>query len=213
MVLARVAIDPGRPPRVYGVDNGVRRPLGAYDTTRITGVSWVHAGRYARDHARDMLAEGLELRFSAPVRADSFDEGVFDLWAIEGGTGRRGLIYHVDGKLVPVAGEPADAWTRVRYVQDSDEVLQPGDRLLITVRASFLLDLCCRPVDGDHVGGRVPLLPEYLGRWGNRPLPLPPCPPPEPDRLLPWRSGNGEPGGTFESWFWIADDGSRRNAR
>jgi hypothetical protein len=70
--------------------------------------------------------------------------------------------------------------------------------VLIIVRSAFLLDDCCRPVDGAHVGGRVPVLA------GSPPASQTPqrtvCDFP-PGGIGPWTSGAGA--ANFESWFWI----------
>ena len=72
--------------------------------------------------------------------------------------------------------------------------------MLVIVRTCFILDECCRPVDGNHIGGRVPILPEY--KEYDRSQTPGACAHP-PLSFGPWTSGNGTPGGTFESWFYI----------
>ena len=47
--------------------------------------------------------------------------------------------------------------------------------LYITLKCDFILDCHGRPVDGNHLRGRL-------------------------------RTGDGTPGGIFESWFWVEDD-------
>jgi hypothetical protein len=116
----------------------------------------------------------------------------------------------------------------VVFRQATDERWSPGDRLHLRLRCDFVLDACCLPVDGNHVGGRVPLLPDGIaperqdgddehgsrerggehgghehgghehGGHGDRRL----CER-SPFRPGAWRSGNGTPGGTFESWFYV----------
>jgi hypothetical protein len=50
------------------------------------------------------------------------------------------------------------------------------------------------------VGGLVPQLAAYKDAVQAKCLPpRPPC----ADRPQPWSSGNGRPGATFESWFFI----------
>ena len=97
---------------------------------------------------------------------------------------------------------------RLRYqFRHLEECPEPGDRVLIVVRCAFILDECCRPVDGLNVGGRVP----YVDDEG-RPHPdeRPPaergdsCQIP-PWGYGPWTSGNGTGGGTFESWFYVEE--------
>jgi hypothetical protein len=88
----------------------------------------------------------------------------------------------------------------LKFHQTSRETLQEGDRVLIVVRTGFILDECCRPVDGNHIGGRVPILPEC--KEYDRSQTPSACAHP-PLSFGPWTSGNGTPGGTFESWFYI----------
>jgi hypothetical protein len=88
---------------------------------------------------------------------------------------------------------------RVIVRDDTSESLNYGDRVLITLRSAFLLDNCCRPVDGTHVGGRVPLLPgspEALATPTRTVCAVP------PGGIGPWTSGAGG-AANFESWFWI----------
>jgi hypothetical protein len=80
----------------------------------------------------------------------------------------------------------------------------PDDRYIIIIRAPFILDECCRPLDGAHVGGRVPLIDDRehghheAGHWDV-------CPKPPPG-YGPWASGTGYPGANFESWFYVAEE-------
>jgi len=94
----------------------------------------------------------------------------------------------------------------VRGAQHKADRIDPGDRVLIQLRSAFVLDRCCRAVDGEHIGGFVPQLPDYIGQWPilNHPI-HPPCRRPEPHPFAHWTSGNGTPGGTFESWFYVGD--------
>jgi len=78
--------------------------------------------------------------------------------------------------------------------------------VFIVVRTDFILDRCCRPVDGNHTGGRVPLLPAFHENKPEAGMPkyATTCIDP-PRRYGSWTSGNGSPGGAFESWFYIED--------
>ena len=79
-----------------------------------------------------------------------------ELTGIESGAGRSASIYNIEGEFVDL---PADELHRraFAYRRTTDETLQYGDRLLITVRGDFILDECCRALDADHLGGGVPL--------------------------------------------------------
>ncbi|MFD5748763.1 hypothetical protein [Streptomyces sp. NPDC127033] len=170
---------------------------------------------------------GLVVRFSAGVRTDTLRRGVVELQVIEGGSGRNASSWYmggafadpdvesVTGSAPAAAAEPgaepeAEAaagsagsprFTReFRYRQTTRETLQDGDRVLVTVRTAFLLDRCCRPVDGTHVGGRVPTIDaEATGseRRGGCDLP--------PSGVGPWTSGTGSGGDVFESWFFVKE--------
>jgi len=190
------------------IDNSIRRPIAPFVPTRIAGVSWVHDGTYRPAHADQMLHDGLVIQFSDDVHAASLGRGVIDLWVIQGGGGRRGDLYNVPIEILP--GNPGGALTRTaiaRVPVYRGDRLDPGDRVIVQLRSSFVLDRCCRAVDGDHVGGRVPQLAAYADRWPSlTPAPAAPCRRPEPRSFGPWASGDGAPAGNFESWFYVGDD-------
>jgi hypothetical protein len=120
------------------------------------------------------------------------------------------------GKFEEPTGKDGEFTDHFRYRQTTRETLQDGDRVLITVRAAFILDHCCRPVDGTNVGGRVP----FIGRakadaetetdHGHDPKPEPEptgCLVP-PTGIGPWTSGTGAGGDVFESWFFVTEERS-----
>lgn len=200
VLLARIEdFVPGQALKADQIFNEVRRPVTPYLATRVAGVSWTHGATYTADEAFQIL-EALQVRFTRPILTSTLRRGVVDVWVIEGGSGRHADIYNRDGKIIkPEPPEPAT--DTLIFNADTDETLQDGDRVLITVRTSFLLDRCCRPVDGENVGGRVARLPNSpVGTLDDGPL---------PDCLLqpgiPLTSGNGSPAGTFESWFFVKE--------
>ena len=211
VLLATICWNPSRPLTNDDIDNGVRRKLALYEPTVITGISWQHGAVYTSDQAKVVLGteqsggtrtDGIEIQFSKPVYAETLTPGVIDLWRIQGGRGIRGMISRIEGRYKdkPVSG----LITSVKCTDESGETLSAYDEVLITVRTSFILDECCQPVDGTHVGGRVPQIAEYRGKY---PVEYPeeqshPCPHP-PGRYGPWTSGTGTPGGNFESWFFV----------
>jgi hypothetical protein len=94
---------------------------------------------------------------------------------------------------------------RIVYRDSTDERPRPGDRIVVIVRCDFLLDACCRPVDGNHVGGRV----AYVGGAGGKGDPAEHAKGHPPEAVcagLRAASGIGSFGGSFESWFYIARD-------
>ncbi|HWO25309.1 MAG TPA: hypothetical protein VNO30_41500 [Kofleriaceae bacterium] len=197
------------------IEADLRRPLAPFVPTRIVGVSWAHGGSYAPTDVDAMLREGLVIRFSDEVYASTLGRAVIEAWIIEGGDGRRGDIYNADITIAPE--EHATDPTLCRAVRahvraQRNDRLDPGDRVLIQLRSGFVLDRCCRPVDGEHVGGLVPVIKEYEGKWAVRnpdELPKAPCHHHEPRARTPWVSGNGSSGGNFESWFFVHDDHQR----
>jgi hypothetical protein len=239
VLLAAIEVTDGRPLRPDDLDVSVRRPFGLYTPTVITGINWRHGGSYAAASARDLLGRrnsgGLELRFSRKVHAETVTPGVMDVRILRGGRGYAGGIQWIQGGFLPPDG--TGLVDRIHWRASTDETPQPDDRILIILRCDFILDACCRPVDGNHVGGRVPeiagggrrrvvaLLEDArgdragaAGRDPARPLPgtgdgrpegatvgdgkVPPCAR-MPEHRGPWTSGNGQPGGSFESWIFI----------
>jgi hypothetical protein len=198
VVLARIDdVAPGHALEAAQIHNGVRQMLTRHRLTTITGISFVHGATYTRDVATELLIKGFEVRFSDPVRVNTLTEEVVDIIVYQGGGGQRDSTYPKPGRYHQFTA--SDYTDRFVYRQRGDERLEHGDRVVIQVKADFILDECCRAVDGNHLGGRVPLLPGYDKYAANRP---PGCDVP-PDRPGPWVSGNGTQGGTFETWFLV----------
>lgn len=190
------------------VDHTIRRTIAPFAPTRIAGVSWAHGGAYPPALADQMLREGLVIEFSDDVHAETLRRGVLDLWIVQGGGGRRGDIYSAPIELVPGnSGAQLTRWITARVPAHRADRIDPGDRVIIQLRSAFVLDRCCRAVDGEHIGGLVPQLPAYHAIYPSSTAPqIPPCTRPEPRTLARWMSGNGMPAGNFESWFYIGDD-------
>lgn len=201
---------PTKPLMAAAIDNWVRRPLTTYVTTKVKGVSWAHGATYSLDNATTILGNegdtksGFVVEFTRPVLAETITEGVIDVWVIQGPRGAAAQIQHLEGEFVdkPDSGPI----TRVQYRRLADDSPDPGDRVLIQVRTNFILDACCRAVDGENLGGRVPLLDEFNERlkWDKTKRPKPVCVSPPPGHVYaPWKSGNGNEGGDFTSWFFV----------
>ena len=207
VVLAHISWPVDDPLGAADIDWGPRRDISVYQSAVIDGISWVHGASYDSAGAKIVLGteqrgysrtDGIELHFSKPVYAETLQPGIVDLWRVQAGKGLAGVISQIEGSYVdkPDSGL-VDSF---KFRDDSGETLNRGDRVLIQVRANFILDACCRPVDGEHVGGLVPQLAAYKDAVEAKCLPTrPPC----ADRRQPWTSGNGRPGTTFESWFFI----------
>lgn len=198
VALAKISgFKPGEPLDEEQIDNGVRQMLTRHRLTTVTGISFVHGATYSRDLATELLVSGFEVRLSDPVRVDTLTNGVVDILVYTGGSGVAGTIYAKQGRFEKFpTGDYVD---RFIYRQRGDERLEHGDRVLIQVKADFILDKCCRAVDGNHLGGRVPLLPGYDRFDAKRPDTCRVS----PDRPGAWVSGNGSQGGTFETWFLV----------
>ncbi|WP_262697550.1 MULTISPECIES: hypothetical protein [Streptomyces] len=210
--LARIdCVDWYEPVRRDHIHMNVRRPFGRHLPTVITGVNWIHGHTYTIDEAKDLLGTldqdgGLVVRFSADVRSDTLRPGVVEFQVIEGGSGRNASTWYMGGTFAdpdPDSEDCDEFIQEFRYRQTTRETLQDGDRVLITVRAAFLLDRCCRPVDGTHVGGRVPLIRTgstlSAEHGGDDCCDLP------PSGIGPWTSGTGAGGDVFESWFFVKE--------
>jgi hypothetical protein len=182
------------------VRNDVRRWITTYEPVTITGINWVHgATNYTPVEARKILQDdGLTIQFSRPILTETVTMGVVDVLIFQGGRGQHGGIYYLDGEV----STPDDRHVVFKYT--ARETLQNNDRVFVIVRTDFILDKCCRPVDGNHTGGRVPLLPAFKENEPAAGMPdtATVCLTP-PHRYGAWTSGNGNPGGTFESWFFI----------
>jgi hypothetical protein len=188
------------------VHNEVRRRVGTYAFTTITGVNWAHGREYHRDAVRLMLKEGLVVHFSRPVWVDPVHQrGAIDVYHVESRNTRHPNIIELRGEIAPC---PAPTHELRYHIPHLEECPEKGDRLFVVVRCGFLLDECCRPVDGLNVGGRIPRFGEEYPPCGEetpRAHGDAPCGVP-PWGYGPWASGNGTGGGTFESWFYVADN-------
>ena len=211
LLLARIRIHRDRPVGPDDIDHSVRRRFGLYEPTVIKGVSWLHGFTYSLEAADLMLGTddpdaGLEIRFSRPVRAETLEKGVVDLWRIEGGRGGRGESRNLEAALI-VPTPTGGMVDRIFISNSSRERVQLGDRIFVTVRGAFILDSCCRAVDGAHLGGRVPRLPgedeatRRVMEEEAKAIPPSGCIRP-PHGPVPWTTGAG---GNFESWFYISE--------
>ncbi|WP_410636483.1 hypothetical protein [Amycolatopsis sp. cmx-4-83] len=220
--LARIDdVDFAQPVREDRIHLDVRRFFGRRVPTVITGVNWKHGHTYTVNEARELLGTqknsgGLVVEFSDGVRVDSLRRGVVEIQVIEGGAGRNADTWYMGGTFEEPTPKDGEFTDHFRYRQTTRETLQDGDRVLITVRAAFILDHCCRPVDGTNVGGRVPFTGhadtdvEIETGHGHDPKPEPDptgCLVP-PTGIGPWTSGTGAGGDVFESWFFITEERS-----
>ena len=142
---------------VTAIDNSVRRLVERPLTLRPR--SPASAGRTApptvarrqRSSVASDGTAGIQVRFSRPVLTSTLTDGVVELCVIEGGRTKHAGVYVLEGEFESFGDATTVESFRFRY--RGDENLDPGDRLMVTIRCAFILDECCRPVDGAHVGG------------------------------------------------------------
>ncbi len=213
ILLATITLAKDEPVTQDDIDNGARRRFGLYDPTVITGINWVNGTAYSRDVANDLLGwkdddAGLVITFSRPVHVSTIIPGTVEIMRITGGGGLSGVLAAMEGEFVDL---PDDGMVdRIRYRNTTGESVQEKDRIMVIVRAPFLLDQCCHPVAGLHVGGRVPRLhldgeADQAAMKEEQAAGVPAheaCLHP-PQGPMAWTS-NGQ--GNFESWFWISGD-------
>jgi len=196
----------GQPLRPEQLHNEVRRPISLRVPTVITDVSWHHGGSYRPDDVDSLLwTHGVRMRFSRPIHTETLQPGTFDVLLVELGKGRSGIVRMLKGEFVIPQQPMVQEFT---YRLTDNERVDPGDRIVFVLRADFLLDACCAPVDGSHVGGRIPA---YLPKGYPapvRPTPVHVCHGP-PRRFGAWTTGDGAGGGTFESWIFVAEERGR----
>lgn len=196
------------------IDNSVRRLLARYAANRIVGINWTHGAEYSIDETNELLDNqysnipngGLAIRTERPIRIATLRPGVVDLWVIQGGGGKHADIYSLDTEITPIQPDHTGYARGFRIRYTGDEQLDNGDRVLVIVRGAFLLDDCCRPLDGVHVGGMVPMLPDSADhdfkRFVKEHKVL--C---RRDPYGPLASGYSPAGATtFESWFFAKHD-------
>ena len=203
LLLARIdRFSQQHPLELKDIHNEVRRRLSTYPFTTITGVNWCHGSNHRREYVRHLLEKGLVVHFSRPVLVETLARGVVDVYHVESRSTRHPNIIELRGDIAACHDETT---TFLRYrISHLHECPRPGDRVVIVVRCAFILDECCRPVDGLNVGGRVPYTREDEPHE-DAPVEADPCrhclvP---PWGYAPWVSGNGCGGGTFESWFYV----------
>jgi hypothetical protein len=190
-LVAITCFTPGKELDADQLDLGGRRWLALHDFAEITGVNWVHGAIYTREDATKLFSDGIEVRFSRPVQVASLRRGVVDVTVVEAGGGRAAGLYDMQGEFAGRGG--GNLTDRFVWRSTTDETLQYGDRVIVRIRGDFIVDECCRAVDGNHLGGSVP--PLDLGVEPVEQPPRPPCP--------PRPSGNGTEGGEFVSWVFV----------
>jgi hypothetical protein len=196
----------------------LRRMFGRHDLTTIDGITWTHGGVYRKGSA-DRLVRLLGIRFSKPVNRETLlDPAIVEFSVHTGGENTRDTYNPHFVGLEPRGGDGTTTATELWIRFSGGDSLSTGDRVRIALRCDFIIDMCCRAIDGNHIGGKVPTLVSVVDppTWKSKkaehawePIEPEAGPPTKhcahpPDREGPWRSGNGTPGGTFESWFAVS---------
>ena len=197
----------------------VRRMFGRHHLTTIEGVTWVHGATYEKSDGERLL-HNLGIRFSNRVSVESLrDSAVVELSLHTGGAaGRDAYQPHFVHSEARDLDDTKD-YAKELWVWFDGDSLSRGDRVRIALRCDFILDECCRAVDGNNIGGRVPPMQHSdWAEWSDERVdrcftwitpahesPSSKCKE-RGDRSGPWRSGNGTEGGTFESWFDVLDE-------
>jgi hypothetical protein len=174
------------------IDESGRRRIVLHPFPQITEINWVHGGTYSSADADALLNDGLEFKLSRPVRTATLRQGVVSLTWITGGRGIAGLTLNIEGDFKDLPSTPyTDSFI---YRRTTGEHLNEADQVVVTVHGDFILDKCCKALDGNHVGGGVPV--SGSAKYKPQSPPDLPC--------GPRPSGDGVEGGDFVSWIYVA---------
>lgn len=168
----------GRP--AIGLESAVAPAAGPPPLTRVVGISWPHGGTASLGQVAGPWGRRLVVTFDRPLRTPP--AGAHGAWGVNmftfevfalGSSGQKEIVA-ADEHEPPVV-DPNDP-RRAVFTIDADACsgrLNLGNSFVyVVLKCDFILDCDGRPVDGNHLGGRLP-------------------------------SGDGVPGGTFESWFYV----------
>jgi hypothetical protein len=197
---------PGQPVIDQSIDNWTYRPLlpsvrlldklihcilgklPARTLTAITDINWTHGGEYhCNDFPRlfvgsEAAPKWFEITFSGPVKTRGLSDRSFQAVAVRY-VKRSGEAH--DLELVParisLSPDRTRAMLRINPEYAERQLNNVSFDLYITLKCNVILDDAGNPVDGD-----------LLGRSGE-----------EDDYVVAPPTGDGIPGGTFESWLRV----------
>lgn len=160
--------------------------------TRITGVNWPHGGTLSQRRLREKMHGQLVARFSRPLSpAEGFRRGINPMTFEVSFLGQSGTWVQVlpepgeGGQPTPILSRNGRcAVFTIPLPLLGGRHSLAGSWVRVRLLGDFILDCYGRPVSAAHTGGDV------NGRG----------------------SGNGVPGGTFESWFYVRHS-RRRDAQ
>ena len=178
--LALITPNPESAEAPFTTDMGGRRhlPVPHEFLTHIVGINWTHGGEIPLSHLRNSMHGRLEIRFDRkllPARGDATGISPYTVVVQYGGVQRDVEFLPYDRHHEPTLENDCVAVFTIDpdYLEGRDNIA--GNVVYVTLKCDFILDCHDNPVDGDHLGGRLP-------------------------------SGDGVPGGIFESWFRVMPD-------
>lgn len=139
---------PDQPGEALRIDPAGRRELG--DPTRLEAINWPHGGTVSLAQLREEMDGALALTFSAPLRPADGDA-----------TGINPYTFLVEwvasaGSRQPLVGTPELSSDGQVAVFRLDPESLCGKTVFVTLKCDFILDRAGRPIDGGHLGGRLP---------------------------------------------------------
>ncbi len=141
------------------IDSSGRRqlPTPGQHLTRITGCSWPHGGSMSLNELRSAGGR-LEVRFDRPLAASSSDEQGIDVhtFQVHFGHTESGLRPASSASGVSPEADGSRAIFQLAASFFEGEASLAGQTIYVTLHCDFILDNQGHPVDGNHLGGRLP---------------------------------------------------------
>ena len=183
--LALIKFDPNHPEQGFEIDTIGRRrlPTPPHLLTHIIRTNWKHGEEITLKKLREEMNGRLVITFDRKIKnGDSRGTGVNGhTFIVEYGGIQRDIEFLPFDRNYPphLEDECQAVFTISPDHIDKDHDNIAGNLVYVTLKCDFVLDCHDNPVDGDHLGGRLP-------------------------------SGDGTPGGKFESWFRVVHDRRRK---
>lgn len=155
--------------------------------THIVGVNWPHGGEVSLSALRDEMQGKLKVRFDRKLfEADGDATGInaYTFVVQYGGVQQQVEFLPFDLDHPPGVEDDCTAVFTIDedYTSPKGRFSLANNVVYVTLKCDFILDCHEKPVDGNHLRGRLP-------------------------------SGNGTPGGVFESWFRVVPDARTKEAQ
>jgi hypothetical protein len=161
--LALIRFDPQHPEAGFDIDIAGRRelPLPEEFHTHIVGINWPHGGDVSLSHLREAMHGRLEVRFDRKLLpADGHKTGISALTFIVqyGGLQRDVRPLPYSRHHLPRLEEDCLAVFHIDpdYIDPEEDDNVADNWIYITLKCDFILDCHHNPVDGTHLGGRLP---------------------------------------------------------